>query len=195
LPGSWRESPVLDPFAATKELLRCAARSHGVATPRCLADNYRLQGRKTSSLSRGTNVRCPVRSCSGYTARAEPAPAICSSPPVPGTHRKQSPMARRTTWVCSVTPLTGCRPRTRALLRSSNATGEVADVQLAPGHARGGKTPDTEGVGVLAFATIAGAAFGAFAWFGGGPYADVGGLLGSMSWCGFIGALLGSRGR
>ena len=33
LHDSWRESPVPDPFAATKELVRRAARSRGVATP------------------------------------------------------------------------------------------------------------------------------------------------------------------
>jgi len=43
LPAAVLETPLLDAFEATKELVRRAARSHGVATVRCLADYYRLQ--------------------------------------------------------------------------------------------------------------------------------------------------------
>jgi uncharacterized protein YcaQ len=43
LPAAVLAAPVPDAFEATKELMRRAARSHGVATARCLADYYRLQ--------------------------------------------------------------------------------------------------------------------------------------------------------
>jgi hypothetical protein len=69
---------------------------------------------------------------------------------------------------------------------------DVADVPLAPGRATGGQTPDTEGVGVFVFAILTGVVFGAFAWFSGGHYQGIGGLLGSVALCGFLGALFGS---
>ena len=43
LPPAVLAAPVPDAFEATKELVRRAARSHGVATVRCLVDYYRLQ--------------------------------------------------------------------------------------------------------------------------------------------------------
>ena len=46
LPPAVLAAPVPDAFEATKELVRRAARSHGVATVRCLTDYYRLQMQK-----------------------------------------------------------------------------------------------------------------------------------------------------
>ena len=43
LPPAVLDAPVPEKSEATKELIRRAARSHGVATVRCLADYYRLQ--------------------------------------------------------------------------------------------------------------------------------------------------------
>ncbi len=43
LPPAVLSAPVPDAFEATKELVRRASRSHGVATFRCLVDYYRLQ--------------------------------------------------------------------------------------------------------------------------------------------------------
>jgi len=51
LPPAVLAAPVPDQFEATKELIRRAARSHGVATVRCLTDYYRLQ------LQRGEGTR------------------------------------------------------------------------------------------------------------------------------------------
>jgi uncharacterized protein YcaQ len=46
LPAAVLDAPVPDEFEAIKELIRRAARSHGVATVRCLGDYYRLQLQK-----------------------------------------------------------------------------------------------------------------------------------------------------
>jgi uncharacterized protein YcaQ len=56
LPAEVLAAPALDPYAATKELIRRAAQSHGVATIRCLTDYYRLQlqrgsGQKAAQLA------------------------------------------------------------------------------------------------------------------------------------------------
>jgi uncharacterized protein len=56
LPPEVLAAPTPDPYAATKELIRRAAQSHGVATIRCLTDYYRLQlqrgsGQKAAQLA------------------------------------------------------------------------------------------------------------------------------------------------
>jgi uncharacterized protein YcaQ len=55
LPAPVLAAPVPGPFEATKELVRRAARSHGVGTVRCLTDYYRLQ------LQRGEGQRSAQR--------------------------------------------------------------------------------------------------------------------------------------
>jgi uncharacterized protein YcaQ len=55
LPPDVLAAPTLDAYAATKELIRRAAQSHGVATVRCLTDYYRLQ------LQRGSGQKAAQR--------------------------------------------------------------------------------------------------------------------------------------
>jgi uncharacterized protein YcaQ len=55
LPPAVLGAPVPDTFEATKELVRRASRSHGVATARCLVDYYRLQ------LQRGAGQKAAQR--------------------------------------------------------------------------------------------------------------------------------------
>ena len=71
---------------------------------------------------------------------------------------------------------------------------ESADVNLAPGRATGGQTPETEGVGCFLFGIVAGVAFGIGAWFTGAQDQGIAALLGLVLFCGFLGALFGAQG-
>ena len=53
LPAAVLAAPVPSSFEATKELVRRAARSHGVGTARCLTDYYRLQTQRGEGLEGG----------------------------------------------------------------------------------------------------------------------------------------------
>ena len=68
LPAAVLEAPVPDPFEATKELIRRAARSHGVATIRCLTDYYRLQ------LQRGEGTKAAQRAVDELVEEGELLP-------------------------------------------------------------------------------------------------------------------------
>jgi uncharacterized protein len=68
LPAAVLEAPVPDQFEATKELVRRAARSHGVATVRCLTDYYRLQ------LQRGEGTKAAQRAIDELVEEGELLP-------------------------------------------------------------------------------------------------------------------------
>jgi hypothetical protein len=68
LPAEVLEAPALGEREAIKELVRRAARSHGVATVRCLTDYYRLQ------LHRGAGTRATQRAVDELVAEGELLP-------------------------------------------------------------------------------------------------------------------------
>jgi uncharacterized protein YcaQ len=68
LPPAVLDAPVPDAFEATKELIRRAASSHGVATVRCLADYYRLQ------LQRGEGIKAAQRAVDELVEEGELLP-------------------------------------------------------------------------------------------------------------------------
>jgi len=68
LPAEVLEAPVPSASEATRELVRRAARSHGVATVRCLADYYRLQ------LQRGEGQKAAQRAVDELVEAGELVP-------------------------------------------------------------------------------------------------------------------------
>jgi hypothetical protein len=69
LPGHVLDAPTPSAPDATKELVRRAARSHGVATTRCLTDYYRLQ------LQRGEGTKAAQRAVDELVEEGELVPA------------------------------------------------------------------------------------------------------------------------
>jgi uncharacterized protein YcaQ len=68
LPPAVLDAPIPDAFEATKELIRRAASSHGVATVKCLADYYRLQ------LQRGEGIKAAQRAVDELVEEGELLP-------------------------------------------------------------------------------------------------------------------------
>ena len=107
LPAAVLDAADPEPEDAVTELVRRAARSHGVATPRCLADYYRMRlqpapGRPSAKVAIDELVEAgellPVRSRAGSGRRTSTATPGCRAGSAPGRCS-----ARSTRWSGSAT--------------------------------------------------------------------------------------------